>query len=174
MSARTPAWTDPDHEVETMRAASGGDHLAFARLFFRSSRGVLAYVALSLPPDRVEDVTRRIYSRAWVELSLLDTNVVRSFDAWLLAIADEELVAADAELAEANLATLAAGSLLRALPELHRQTLALRFLFGRSRDEVATALGESDEHVAQVEWQALAQLSAARFAVDQVEDAQAA
>lgn len=124
-----------------------------------------------LAVEHVEDTTRRIYRTACVELSLLDTNVVRSFDAWLLAIADAELAAADEELAEDDIATLAAGSLLRALPDLHRQTLALRFLFERSRDDVATALGESAE---QVEWQALAQLSTARFAVEQDTDVQAA
>lgn len=142
----------PARLAATIRAASGGDHDAFARLYAGYGRLVHAILLGRVPRADVDDLVQDVFLSAYGRLrELRDPS---AFGSWIGAIArnravdflrrrrpqvelPEELPGGDAIPAE----SLAALDAIRRLPEAYRDTLMLRLVEGMSGNEIAERTG---------------------------------
>jgi RNA polymerase sigma-70 factor (ECF subfamily) len=84
----TPAGSGASTVIDTtgtVRRASRGDAAAFALLCHSRAPGVIAYLGAVCPDAAERDqLTRRVFVRAWRELPSLDKPL--RFDLWLLRL----------------------------------------------------------------------------------------
>jgi len=139
--------------------ARAGDREAFAAFHGRFDRFVHAVLLAHAPPSEVDDLHQEVFVAAWRHLdSLLESDRA---GAWLAAIARHAAQRRRAtlvhhrdlpeQLEDPRTTTNAARSggldgaqlltLLRALPEAYRETLALRLVEGFTGPEIAEATG---------------------------------
>ncbi len=135
--------------------ARGGDRLAFSALYERFAPLVHGVLVAGVPPNEVDDLMQEVFLAAWNGIDKLrQTDQV---GAWLGAIARNRLRktfrrrrAPSRPLAEDIVdprASFASGeeilAVLRALPEVYRETLALRLVEGLSGPEIAAMTGKT-------------------------------
>lgn len=130
--------------TETVRRAARGDAAAFALLCHSRAPAVVAYIG-AICPDAAErdQLARRVFVRAWRELPSLDKP--RRFDLWLLRLTHTEVGAPETRPANGS-ARLAPSSYVASelftLPSTLRETLSLRYFFGRAVEEIAPAFDQ--------------------------------
>jgi RNA polymerase sigma-70 factor (ECF subfamily) len=140
-----------------VRAARGGDRVAFGRLVDRWSAGVFArQLACVRERSGAEDLAQETFLRAWQRLAQLQDP--RAFGAWVLAIASSvcreclrrrktgervmEEIAPPAEPRTQREIDLPLAEAVAALPDDLQHLLALRHDHGLSCDEIARQLGK--------------------------------
>jgi len=149
-----------DHDDSTLvRAARGGDRLAFGQLYDKYAPTVHAILLARVPVDEVDDLVHDVFLRVLPRLHTL--REPRGFAAWLSAIArncandyhrhnpkglmqaltddvSEKTPVASKRLDPETASILAA---IRALPEAYRETLLLRLVEGMTGPEIAAHTG---------------------------------
>lgn len=141
-----------------VRAARGGDRVAFGRLVDRWSAGVYSrQLACVRERSGAEDLAQETFMRAWQRLSQLQDP--RAFGAWVLAIASsvcreclrrkktgervmEEIAPAVEPPRPQREIDLPLAEAVSALPDDLQQLLALRHDHGLSCDEIAQQLNK--------------------------------
>lgn len=135
--------------------ARAGDREAFAAFHGHFARFVHAVLLAHAPPAEVDDLHQEVFVAAWRHLDSLQEN--ERAGAWLAAIARHAAQRRRATLVHhrelpdqlADPRTHVSGeldgaqllTLLRALPEAYRETLALRLVEGFTGLEIAEATG---------------------------------
>lgn len=172
-----------DRLVDMVRA---GHQRAFEVIVHRYSKDLARYCArLGLTDSRAEDVLQSSFMRAWLALARgtevrelrpwlyrivhnTALNAIRSSANALVALGDTDgvdgLAAPDGDL-ELRIAVRAALAEVAALPPMQRDALLMSAVDGRSREEVASALGVSDGAVRGLLYRARATLRAAAAAL---------
>ena len=152
----TEAVPPTDDDAQWVRAARGGDELAWARLHRRYARVVHAVLLANAPVEEAEDLLQDVFLKAHMALKTLRED--RAFGGWLVRIARNKATDAlrrrqrrprgtmpedipieavpQAEVREA----LAA---LRRLPAAFRDTLTMRLVEGMSGPEIAARTGRT-------------------------------
>lgn len=172
-----------DRLVDMVRA---GHQRAFEVIVHRYSKDLARYCArLGLADSRAEDVLQSSFMRAWSALAR--GTEVRELRPWLYRIVHntalnairasantlaplcdvdgvDALVAPDGDV-ELRIAVRAALAEVAALPPMQRDALLMSAVDGRSREEVASALGVSDGAVRGLLYRARATLRAAAAAL---------
>jgi RNA polymerase sigma-70 factor (ECF subfamily) len=149
-----------------IRAAQGGDRLAFGELYAQYSRAVHGIVLSRVPRADVDDLVQDVFVTAMQRLGTLRDP--ESFGGWLAAIArnratdylrrmpqtkelTDDLLGNDAvssrgfsvrtASAPDRLEALAVLAAIRALPDAYRETLVLRLVEGMTGLEIAARTG---------------------------------
>ena len=162
-SFAAPSSADEDAEVadvsRLVARARAGDREAFAAFHGRFDRFVHAVLLAHAPPAEVDDLHQEVFVSAWRHLDSLQQD--ERAGAWLATIARRAAARQRATLVHhhelpeqledprTRSSANAAGGLdgahlltvLRALPEAYRETLALRLVEGFTGPEIATATG---------------------------------
>lgn len=148
-----------DHDDSPLvRAARGGDRVAFGRLYDKYAPTIHAILMARVPISDVDDLVQDVFLRALPRLHTLRED--DRFGAWLSAIArnyandyhrrnpkqlSQEVLddvpeknPSDRAL-DAETATILAA--IRSLPEAYRETLLLRFVEGMTGPEIAARTG---------------------------------
>ena len=149
-----------DHDDSSLvRAARGGDRVAFGQLYDKYAPTVHAILLARVPIDEVDDLVHDVFLRALPRLHML--REPEGFGAWLSAIARNcandyhrhnpkglmqeltddvpEKTAGKGERLDPEAATILAA--IRSLPEAYRETLLLRLVEGMTGPEIATRTG---------------------------------
>ena len=140
-----------------VRAARGGDGVAFGRLFERYVNLVHGVLLSRVNAADADDLTQEVFLVAYQKLSTLAEP--DAFGGWLLAIArnratdlmrkrvDEhalpEVPVSDPRRAEAEQVL----AVIRTLPEAYREPLVLRLVEGMTGPEIAARTGLKPESV---------------------------
>jgi RNA polymerase sigma-70 factor, ECF subfamily len=135
--------------------ARAGDREAFAAFHGHFARFVHAVLLAHAPPSEVDDLHQEVFVAAWRHLDSLQEN--ERAGAWLAAIARHAAQRRRATLVhhrelpgqladprsrkDGGLDGAQLLTLLRALPEAYRETLALRLVEGFTGPEIAEATG---------------------------------
>jgi RNA polymerase sigma-70 factor (ECF subfamily) len=149
-----------------IRAAQGGDRLAFGELYAEYARAVHGIVLSRVPRADVDDLVQDVFVTAMQRLGTLRDP--ESFGGWLAAIArnratdylrrlppmkelTDDLLGPDAgssrgfsvrtASAPDRLEALAVLAAIRALPDAYRETLVLRLVEGMTGPEIAARTG---------------------------------
>jgi RNA polymerase sigma-70 factor (ECF subfamily) len=170
---------DQEAEARLIDAAVGGDAAAFAALYDRHADRVYrhCYYRLGNRAD-AEDITQQTFLQAWKAIGRYRRGGA-PFVAWLLTIAqrlaishvrrarefaDPEVAPAASEAsdpAEAFGASVARSTVRRAILQLRperQEVIILRFIEGFSVEEVAGALGKTENNIRVIQHRALADL----------------
>jgi RNA polymerase sigma factor (sigma-70 family) len=172
-----------DRLVEMVRA---GQPRAFDVIVHRYSNGLARYCArLGLADSRAEDVLQTSFMSAWSALARgtevrdlspwlyrivhnTALNVIRASPSSLTSLGDADgvdaLASPDADV-ERGIAVRAALAEVAALPPMQRDALLMSAVDGRTREEVASALGVSDGAVRGLLYRARATLRAGAAAL---------
>ena len=158
-SVNTAAGMDAGDEA-LVRAAQGGDRAAFGKLYQRYVRMVHGILLARVPTATAEDLVHDVFLQALRSLAAM--REVSRFGPWLAAIArnratdfhrrakpndslddhpraSEALENPQCEIAiEDSIALLNA---VRALPDVYRETLVMRFVEGMTGPEIAAHTG---------------------------------
>src|SRR6476661_8011164 len=138
--------------AQTIRAVTGGDRDAFARLYAGYSRMVHAILLGRVPRRDVDDLVQDVFISAYTRIRELRDPA--AFGGWIATIArnratdylrrsreqvelPEELPGGDPIEAE----TFAVLETIRGLPEAYRDTLLMRLVEGMSGQEIADRTG---------------------------------
>jgi RNA polymerase sigma-70 factor (ECF subfamily) len=138
--------------AQTIRAVTGGDRDAFARLYADYVRMVHAILLGRIPRRDVDDLVQDVFISAYTRLRELRDPA--AFGGWLATIARNratdyqrqtreqvelpaELPGGDAIEAE----TMAVLDVIRKLPEAYRETLLMRLVEGMSGAEISQRSG---------------------------------
>jgi RNA polymerase sigma-70 factor (ECF subfamily) len=148
----------PDDDL--VRAAQGGDRVAFGLLYERYARMVHGILLGRVPSYAVEDLVQDVFLRAMPRVGSL--RDVSRFGGWLAAIARnraadffrqsqpgmeqfEDSAEAETESKEVSAVdkaeALAILSAIRTLPEVYREPLILRLVEGMTGPEIAARTG---------------------------------
>jgi RNA polymerase sigma-70 factor, ECF subfamily len=147
-------------DEELIRAAAGGDRLAFGELYVRYARLVHGILLARVPPRDAEDLVQDVFMTALRRMNELRTAA--AFRGWLAAIARNRAIdyfrergarRESSELRErmgqggATPEGLVALDLIRHLPEAYRETMILRLVEGMTGPEIARQTGLAPESV---------------------------
>lgn len=154
--------SDPERDEALLSAAQAGDEAAFATIYDQWSGSIASYLyRLTGSREVADDLTQDTFLRAWRALGRIDphlhlrpwlfriaTNLARSHHrrqrlrTWLPFTATTEPSAPDLADQQVDAALLA--QVLRAVGPTHRSILLLRHHLHLPLDEVADALGISE------------------------------
>jgi RNA polymerase sigma-70 factor (ECF subfamily) len=170
-----------DHAA-LVAAAKGGDSEAFAKLYRCYFDRIYAYLRLMLrDAAEAEDITQRVFMNALQGLDRYEARPDRPFRAWLFTIARNEAITYlrksrresvhdpvdleqhredpyGAELRSDALLDISDHDLVQfieRLPLAQRQVLALRYMLGLERKEIAEVLELTPNHVSVIHGRAL-------------------
>ncbi|HMR79308.1 MAG TPA: sigma-70 family RNA polymerase sigma factor [Polyangiaceae bacterium] len=145
-------------DAALVQAASGGDPIAFGRLFERYAKTVHGVLLSRLIKADADDLTQEVFLLAFRKISSLTEP--SAFGGWLCAIArnratdflrkdrqhvelTRDIPSADPRRAEAEEVLM----VIRDLPEAYRESLVLRLVEGMTGPEIAERTGLSQGSV---------------------------
>jgi RNA polymerase sigma-70 factor, ECF subfamily len=149
---------EPQPEVTLIRAAQGGDRVAFGRLYEQYEPLIHGILIARVAYDDAEDLMQDVFVKAMQQLAALRDP--GSFCSWLITIARR--VAADhmrstrstraattssVGAPKSNPEPLAILATIQALPETYREPLMLRLVEGMTGPEIAARTGLTPDSV---------------------------
>ena len=145
-------------EITLIRAAQGGDRVAFGRLYEQYERLIHGILLARVAYDDAEDLMQDVFVKALQQLATLREPA--AFCGWLIAITRR--VAADHQRSKKSMAQLdlvpvsasrldpepvAVLAIIQQLPETYRETIILRLVEGMTGPEIAARTGLTPDSV---------------------------
>jgi len=161
---------------------TGGGNAAGEQLYHVHARALFAYIRLHLPEqEEAEDLLFEVFLTAWEQRSLVGNMNEAAQRTWLRSVAHHKIidryrrsqrrpvVALDAiaetlyederhspeQIALRHEEFARIHAILANLPELQRQVVQLRFIYGLRSTEIAETVGKNEGTVRKLLWRAL-------------------